>query len=49
LLSKVEHLLGREENWRAVERIAAELLVQREMSGRQARHLYEESVREVGR
>jgi ATP-dependent Zn protease len=49
LLSKVEHLLDREENWRAVERIAAELLARREMSGRQARHLYEECVRDAGR
>src|SRR4051794_39535522 len=29
LLSKVEHLLAREENWQAVERIATELLARR--------------------
>ncbi|MGL4551718.1 MAG: cell division protein FtsH [Gemmataceae bacterium] len=46
LLSKVEHLLDQEPNWRAVERIARALLEQRAISGRQARHLYDESVRE---
>ena len=46
LLSKAEHLLAREINWLAVQRIAAELLRQGEISGRQARHLYEECVRQ---
>ena len=42
LLSKVEHLLAQEENWRAVELIVAELLRRGEISGRAARHLFEE-------
>jgi len=46
MLSKVEHLLEQEANWRAVQRIAAALLEQTEISGRQARHLYDECVRE---
>ncbi len=45
LLAKAEHLLAREENWRAVERLAAELLRRGEISGRTARHLYEQSLR----
>jgi ATP-dependent Zn protease len=45
LLAKAEHLLDRGANWRAVERIAAELLRAGEISGRQARHLYEECLR----
>ncbi len=35
----------REDNWRAVERLAAELLRLGEISGRTARHLYEQSLR----
>lgn len=46
LLSKAENLLERPAHWRAVERIAAELLRCRHMSGRQARHLFEECTRE---
>jgi ATP-dependent Zn protease len=46
MLSKVEHLLEHEANWRAVQRIAKALLEQTEISGRQARHLYDECVRE---
>jgi ATP-dependent Zn protease len=46
MLSKVEHLLEQEATWRAVQRIAKALLEQTEISGRQARHLYEECVRE---
>jgi hypothetical protein len=42
LLSKVEHLLAQEGNWRAVELIVAELLRRGEISGRAARHLFEE-------
>jgi ATP-dependent Zn protease len=45
LLAKAEHLLDRPGNWAAVERIARELLAAGEMSGRQARHLYEECLR----
>jgi len=46
MLSKAEHLLAQEENWRAVETMAAELLRVGEISGRAARHIYEESCRE---
>src|SRR5262249_36855 len=46
LLSKAEHLLDRAAHWRAVERIAAALLEAGEISGRQARHLFEQSLRE---
>ncbi len=45
-LAKAEHLLSREANWRAVERVAAELLRLGEISGRAARHIYEECQRE---
>jgi hypothetical protein len=45
LLAKAEHLLNRDENWQAVERLAAELLRLGEVSGRAARHLYQESQR----
>jgi hypothetical protein len=47
LLSKTEHLLEQEENWQAVEKIAAALLREGQISGRQARHLYEESLRDA--
>ncbi len=47
LLAKAEHLLARQENWRAVERLAAELLHRGEISGRTARHLYEQSLRQT--
>jgi ATP-dependent Zn protease len=42
LLAKVEHLLARAENWRAVERIAAELMRRGSISGRAARHLFDQ-------
>ena len=45
LLSKAEHILGQAGNWRAVERMAAELLRLGEISGRAARHLFEECLR----
>src|SRR5262249_53927661 len=45
LLGRVENLLDRPANWAAVEAIAAELLRTGEMSGRQARHLYEECLK----
>ncbi|QDU18923.1 cell division protein FtsH [Urbifossiella limnaea] len=44
LLAKVENLLADDGHWRAVERIAAELLVHGVISGRAARHLYEQAV-----
>jgi ATP-dependent Zn protease len=46
LLAKAEHLLARPGNWRAVERLAAELLRRGEISGRTARHLFDECQRE---
>lgn len=48
LLSKAEHLLDQGANWAAVERIAQALLESGEISGRQARHLYEECRRAEG-
>ena len=42
LLAKVEHLLAQKENWRAVELIVAELLRRGEVSGRAARHLFDQ-------
>jgi ATP-dependent Zn protease len=42
LLAKVEHLLAHEENWRAVELIAAELMRRGSISGRAARHLFDQ-------
>ena len=41
MLAKVEHLLCQEDNWEAVERLAAELRRLGEVSGRAARHLFE--------
>jgi ATP-dependent Zn protease len=46
MLAKVEHLLSRAGNWRAVECLAAELLRAGEISGRAARHFFEECQRE---
>jgi ATP-dependent Zn protease len=43
LLAKVEHLLSREGHWRAVEVIAAELVRLGTISGRTARHLFEQA------
>jgi hypothetical protein len=42
LLSKTEHLLAREGHWRAVELIVAELLLRGAISGRAARHLFDQ-------
>jgi ATP-dependent Zn protease len=42
LLAKVENLLADEGVWRAVELIVVELLQRGEISGRTARHLYEQ-------
>ncbi len=41
LLAKAEHILGQESNWRAVELIAAELLVHGVLSGRAAQHFFD--------
>ncbi|MCE9565062.1 MAG: cell division protein FtsH [Planctomycetes bacterium] len=46
LLSKVEAILGDDETWRAVELIAAELLKHGVISGRAARHLFEQATAE---
>jgi ATP-dependent Zn protease len=46
LLAKVEHLLAQEDNWRAVELIAAELMRAGEISGRTARHLFDRACSE---
>jgi ATP-dependent Zn protease len=43
LLAKAEHLLSQEGQWRAVELIARELLRRGEISGRTARHLFEQA------
>jgi len=45
-LSKVEHILSRPANWRAVQKLAGELLRAGEISGRAARHFFEECQRE---
>jgi hypothetical protein len=44
LLAKAEHLLAKEGHWRAVERIAAELLRRGTVSGRAVRHFFEEAL-----
>jgi ATP-dependent Zn protease len=46
MLAKTEHLLTRPAHWRAVERLAAELVRLREVSGRTARHLFEQCLKE---
>jgi ATP-dependent Zn protease len=45
MLAKVENLLADEGHWRAVELIAAELMRQGTISGRAARHLFEQGTR----
>jgi ATP-dependent Zn protease len=47
MLAKTENLLADDAVWRAVEMIAAELLKHGEISGRAARHLFEQAAREV--
>jgi hypothetical protein len=42
LLAKAEHLLAKDGHWRAVELIAAELLRRGAISGRAARHLFDQ-------
>lgn len=44
MLDKAEHILGQPAVWLAVERIAAELLRCATISGRAARHLFDEAV-----
>lgn len=46
LFDKAEHLLDAPGMWTAVERIAAELLRYRSMSGRGVRHIFEQSIRQ---
>jgi ATP-dependent Zn protease len=43
LLTKAEHLLGQPQHWRAVELIAAELLRCGAISGRAARHFFDQA------
>lgn len=45
MLNKVEAMLGDDEAWRAVELIAAELMRHGVISGRAARHLFEQARR----
>ncbi len=46
MLAKVEHLMGDDAVWAAVERIAAELMKHGTISGRAATHLYKQAIRE---
>jgi ATP-dependent Zn protease len=46
LLAKTEHLLAQPGHWRAVELIAAELLQRGTVSGRAARHFFDQALRE---
>jgi ATP-dependent Zn protease len=46
LLAKTEHLLAQDDYWLAVERLAAELLRAGTVSGRAARHIFEETCRQ---
>ena len=43
LFDKTEHLLSQSEIWTAVEKIAQSLLQHRSLSGRAARHLFDEA------
>jgi ATP-dependent Zn protease len=49
MLDKTEHLLDRPGVWEATERIAQELVRKTTISGRQARHLFEEAVSRAAR
>jgi hypothetical protein len=49
LLNKTEHHLLDAEQWRAVESIAAELIKSQTISGRAAKHLYDQSLKAVDR
>lgn len=46
MLDKAEHLLGQPAIWVATQRIAEELLARTTISGRAARHLFDEALRE---
>jgi len=46
MLAKAEHLLGQPAHWRAVGLLAAELVRRGEVSGRAARHFFEQSLRQ---
>lgn len=49
MLDKTEHLLDQPGHWEAVTRIAAELLKTPQLSGRAAKHFFEEEVRKAQR
>lgn len=49
MLDKAEHLLDQPGVWLAVERISAELLRCTTISGRAARHLFDEAIANVGK
>jgi hypothetical protein len=49
MITKVEHLLERPGMWMATQRIAAELLVCTTISGRAARHHFDEARMQVER
>src|SRR5882724_6017046 len=46
MLSKAEHVLSKPTHWRAVERLAGELLRVGEISGRAARHFFDAAQKE---
>ena len=46
MLSKAEHVLNKPAHWRAVERLAVELLRVGEVSGRAVRHFFEAALKE---
>lgn len=45
LLAKTRHLLQQTRNWNAVDQIAAELLEKKSISGRSARHYFEQTAK----
>ncbi len=49
MLDKVEHLLDQPGHWEAVKRIAAELQKSTTISGRAARHLFDDAIRQLDR
>lgn len=49
LIAKAEHVLAQEGHWRAVELLAAELVRRGSMSGRAARHWFEQGCAERAR
>ena len=46
MLDKAEHLLGQSGIWLAIQKIAGELLIRTTISGRAARHLFDEALHE---